>query len=226
MTKKKEKNIVEASIVMPAVSAEEAVRAWEGYQDLKKKIIDKNTDIQIIGKEEFLKKSYWRKLATFFNLTVKVVKEEKDTTMTTFDKDGKKVGNLVYNFTCMAKAPNGRSAVGTGSCEMYEKGYRNSIHNVRATAETRAFNRAVSNLVGGGEVSAEEVDQGSGGSSDRLASDAQKKFIFKLASNAGLKPAETKKFTKKKFKLDSFTELTASQASEVIESLQEKTNTH
>jgi hypothetical protein len=33
----------------------------------------------------------------------------------------------------------------------------NSLHNIRSTAETRAFNRAVSNLVGGGEVSADEI---------------------------------------------------------------------
>jgi hypothetical protein len=38
-----------------------------------------------------------------------------------------------------------------------EKGRKNTLHNTRSTAETRAFNRAVSNLVGGGEVSAEEV---------------------------------------------------------------------
>ena len=36
----------------------------------------------------------------------------------------------------------------------------NSIHNIRTTAETRAFNRAVSNLVGGGEVSADEIVSG------------------------------------------------------------------
>jgi len=34
---------------------------------------------------------------------------------------------------------------------------RNSRHNVRGTAHTRAYNRAVSNLIGGGEVSAEEL---------------------------------------------------------------------
>lgn len=33
-----------------------------------------------------------------------------------------------------------------------------SVHNVRSHAHTRAFNRAVSNLIGFGEVSAEEID--------------------------------------------------------------------
>ncbi|GIW70273.1 MAG: hypothetical protein KatS3mg101_1020 [Patescibacteria group bacterium] len=84
-----------------------------------------------------------------------------------------KIGKtFVWHFTCRAIAPNGRSAIGVGSCDAFEKAFKkngeyvdkfgrpanpNSIHNIRATAETRAFNRAVSNLVGGGEVSAEEV---------------------------------------------------------------------
>lgn len=159
------------SIVMPAVNAEQALEAWAKYQDLKSKIIDRAVDIQMIGDKEFLKKSYWRKIATFFNLSLDVVSEEHE-----------QVGKtIVWHFTCRATAPNGRSAIGTGSCDAFEKAilkdgkyvskfwnksingwdYReaqaNSIHNIRTTAETRAFNRAVSNLVGGGEVSAEEV---------------------------------------------------------------------
>lgn len=170
-------------IVMPAVTGEQALEAWEKYQDLKAKIIDRNTDVQIIQNKEFLKKSYWRKIATFFNLSVEVVEEHSEKLGHTF----------VWHFTCKAVAPNGRTAVGVGSCDAYEKAELrdgkymskgrvtkwgktpegksypqefewveaspNSIHNIRSTAETRAFNRAVSNLVGGGEVSAEEVDQ-------------------------------------------------------------------
>ncbi len=153
---------------MPAVTTEQAVKAWKKYQDLKQKIIDETTDIQVIQGKKFLKKSYWRKVATFFNLSVAVVKEKKEQIGKTF----------VWHFTCKAIAPNGRYAIGVGSCDAYEKAKKqnggyvsynrykkiwenaipNSIHNIRATAETRAFNRAVSNLVGGGEVSAEEVE--------------------------------------------------------------------
>lgn len=154
-------------IVMPAVNAEQAIKAWEQYQDLKKAIVDKDVDVQIIEGKEFLKKSYWRKVATFFNLTIEIVSESHE-----------QVGRtIVWHFTCKVIAPNGRSSIGTGSCDAFEKAklaegryvrynkfskkwedaIPNSIHNIRATAETRAFNRAVSNLVGGGEVSAEEV---------------------------------------------------------------------
>lgn len=168
------------AIVMPAVSAQEALHAWKAYEELKKSIVTKS-DIQNIQGKDFLKKSYWRKAATFFNLNVEVVEEKSEKMGRTF----------VWHFTCRATAPNGRSAIGTGSCDAYEKAtliegvymnekvvewkklpsgksvparsewvkaQPNSIHNIRSTAETRAFNRAVSNLVGGGEVSAEEVN--------------------------------------------------------------------
>ncbi|OGK69378.1 hypothetical protein A2313_03770 [Candidatus Roizmanbacteria bacterium RIFOXYB2_FULL_41_10] len=153
---------------MPAVSPEQALEAWKAYQALKTKIMEPS-DIQKIQGKDFLKKSYWRKIATFFNLTVDVVSEQRELIGKTF----------VWHFTCKATAPNGRSAIGTGSCDAFEKAkikdgeYQvynrfnrtwekavpNSIHNIRSTAETRAFNRAVSNLVGGGEVSAEEVSK-------------------------------------------------------------------
>ncbi len=163
-----DKSLAVHEIVMPAVSSQEAVRAWEQYQELKTKIVDPKVDVQVIEGKEFLKKSYWRKIATFFNLSVEVVEERKEQIGKTF----------VWHFTCKAIAPNGRFAVGVGSCDAFEKATKknggyvrwnkfkkvweeatpNSIHNIRATAETRAFNRAVSNLVGGGEVSAEEVE--------------------------------------------------------------------
>ena len=156
-------SIPDNSIVLPAVSADRALEVWQTYQELKKKIIEKE-DIQKIGNKEFLKKSFWRKLATFFNLSIDIVEEKKEILGRT----------LLYNFTVRATAPNGRSTTAVGSCDCYEKATRqgeiyvdargqkakpNSIHNTRSTAETRAINRAISNLVGGGEVSAEEVER-------------------------------------------------------------------
>jgi len=144
------KGLTKANIVMPAVSPEEAVKAWEEYLALKEKIA-KPEDKQVIQGKEFYKKSYWRKLATFFNLSVEVVEERQESLAD---------GNIVFHFTCKAIAPNGRYAIGAGTCDLMEKGYKNTIHNARSTAETRAFNRSVSNLVGGGEVSAEELENG------------------------------------------------------------------
>lgn len=144
----KEINQEQNSIVTPMVDAKQAIEAWDSYLELKKAII-KPDDVQAIQGKIFLKKSYWRKIATFFNLSVDVVTESKETD---------DAGNTTYHFVCKATAPNGRFAIGAGSCDVNEKGRANSIHNTRSTAETRAWNRAVSNLVGGGEVSAEEID--------------------------------------------------------------------
>lgn len=98
----------------------------------------------------FRKKSYWRAVCTAFNLTVELHQE----TMEVLD------GVLVVLVMYKATAPNGRVAFGDGACTAKEKrSGQDSIHNVRSHAHTRAFNRAVSNLVGFGEVSAEEVDK-------------------------------------------------------------------
>jgi hypothetical protein len=84
-----------------------------------------------------------------------------------------------------------------------------SVHNVRAHAHTRAFNRAVSNLVGFGEVSAEEVDsdddaaRASGSSSPRPAprathgatakiSEPQRRRLYAIGTNAGWTEPEIK----------------------------------
>jgi len=135
-------------IVMPAVSPEQALEAWKKYQALKEKIKTPE-DIQLINGKEYLKKSYWRKVARFFNLSIEIVDEKKEDL-----GDGK----FAYNFRARAIAPNGVFAEGAGSCDNSEKGINKSIHNTRTIAETRAWNRAVSNLVGAGEVSAEEMD--------------------------------------------------------------------
>lgn len=149
------------SIVMPEVNGSQALEVWKAYQELKTKIVEKS-DIQVIQGREFLKKSYWRKVATFFSLTIDVVSESHEQLGRT----------IVWHFTVKATAQNGRSSIGTGSCDAYEKAtlrdgqyvdkygkpaLPNSLHNIRSTAETRATNRAISNLVGGGEVSADEI---------------------------------------------------------------------
>lgn len=140
------------AIVMPAVSPQQALEAWRAYEALKQQIATPS-DIQIIyerGQEKkFYKKSYWRKVATFFNLTVEVV------------KDTQKIHDLPSGFAVSveyrATAPNGRCASGDGHCGTDESG-KDNFMQIAGIANTRGYNRAVSNLVGGGEVSAEEMD--------------------------------------------------------------------
>ena len=124
------------------------------------------------SEQKFRKKAYWRAVAIAFNLRVECVRSER---ISVGDDWGFEV---VYR----AIRPNGTYAEGDGGCMASEKvvyKWKNvdgrnvktdevdelkskqnaTIHNIRSHAHTRAFNRAVSNCVGFGEVSAEEVTQ-------------------------------------------------------------------
>lgn len=131
--------------LMPLGDAHEARAAIAAYEDLKRAIV-RPDDIQIIQGREFLKKSFWRRVAACFGLSAELVREER------LNLDGK----LAYRATYRAIAPNGRTMDGDGMCMQGEKGQMIE-HNIRAIAHTRAKNRAISDLVGGGEVSAEEM---------------------------------------------------------------------
>jgi hypothetical protein len=67
-------------------------------------------------------------------------------------------GDWGYTVIYRATAPDGRASEMDGSCMASEKrGAMCTVHNVRAHAHTRAKNRAISDLVGFGEVSADEL---------------------------------------------------------------------
>lgn len=145
----------QGSIVRASGDIAEALKEYQKIQQALDRAMP-DCIMKIQGRE-FRKKHYWRAIATAFNLNVECVKEER----TGGDFLEPNTGYLV---TYRATAPNGRYADGDGSCFSSEK--KNSVqktaHNIRSHAHTRAFNRAVSNLVGFGEVSADEVDQDAG----------------------------------------------------------------
>lgn len=57
------------------VNVDDAKAFMDNYQDLVEALLDP-TDYQKIGGKKFKKKSAWRKLATAFNITDEVVKED------------------------------------------------------------------------------------------------------------------------------------------------------
>ena len=130
----------------------DVLAALSEYQTIQANLDGAMKDMIIrVGGKLFRKKQYWRAIATAFNLDVTMTKEEKETG----------VDDWGYKVTYRATAPNGRVADGDGSCFVSEKyAGQKTVHNVRSHAHTRAFNRAVSNLVGFGEVSAEEMPRG------------------------------------------------------------------
>lgn len=106
-------------------------------------------DVQKEGGRTFKKKSGWRKLARHFNISSDVVRVEREM-----------VGNdFLATVTVRARGPWGQSAEAVGACGTDEATGRRTITiaDAIATAETRATNRAVSNLIAMGEVSAEEM---------------------------------------------------------------------
>lgn len=139
----------ERTVIKP-LPIDDVVEAFEAFQVIKRRLI-KAEDIQRIGNGEFVKKSGWRKVAMAFGLDDEIVSQD-------FDYDEK--GNITFaSFQVKAIAPNGRYATGWGSCALSERNFSKPNHDIPATAHTRAKNRAISDLVGGGEVSAEEMSQ-------------------------------------------------------------------
>lgn len=178
------------TISKPLVSAQEALKAWQDYQELATNICTED-DIQDIGGKQFKKKSFWRKIDKFFGLSLLLISEREEVknvlirkrvekrTKRNGDEYEKKIveveyysldttpdiGNdevlkktLVFKVIYRATAPNGQYMDGDGACDTWEKGYPNSLHDTRATAHTRAKNRAISDIAGFGETSAEEAD--------------------------------------------------------------------
>lgn len=139
---------VEASpIVVPAVTAEVMRESMRQFQSLKASLLDKSTDIATIQNKPFIKRSGWRKFALAFNVSDEITKEERDE----HDDD------FTWRIWVKVWAPNGRSVVGIGACSSEERDFAHLQHDVYATAHTRAKNRALSDLIGSGEVSWEEL---------------------------------------------------------------------
>ena len=98
---------------------------------------------------------------------------------------------IVFSAVYRAIAENGAYVDADGHADIWEKGYPNSYHNAKATAGTRAKNRAISDLVGGGEESAEEMSGKSEATAELIQSyetrlkdvvlSAMEKFEFKEA---------------------------------------------
>jgi len=146
------------ALAVPAKQAilipdERSVEAFAAYQRLQAQLDTalKDCTCKIKGKL-YRKKSYWRAVGMSFKLSVGLLQEQQLTAPNN-EKD------WGWMATYCARAMNGQYAVGDGACFASEKRGNDTVHNVRSAAHTRAYNRAVSNLVGFGEVSAEEFNR-------------------------------------------------------------------
>lgn len=143
--------IVEHSNAIQNFNVEEALAQWEAYQIFTEKLLDKSDYIDIKGKA-FKKKSAWRKYARAFNINTEIISRD----ITHNDK-----GVVTEaEFIVRATLPDGRHCDGWGNCSRREGNKNKPNHDIPATAMTRATNRAIADLIGAGEVTAEEVLRG------------------------------------------------------------------
>jgi hypothetical protein len=130
-----------------------AVDVMKQFQSLKRDLLNETEDIVTIAGKKHVKRSGWRKIALAFNISTSIVSVEHEKTDDRY----------IVRVRARATAPNGRFAEEIAVCDSseFEKGrLEATLHNIETKAATRAINRAVSDLVGGGEVSAEEAQQG------------------------------------------------------------------
>ena len=205
-------------IAKPNVQA--ALEVMKAFQELKQKVLDANDTVTISGKQ-YIKRSGWRKIAMAFNISTEVVKIERE-----------KIDDKTYvvRVIARARAPGGRVSEEAGVCDSteFERGnLQGTLHNIETKAVTRAINRAISNLVGGGEVSAEEIIKGP----DEIVKEREIKEEPQQKDppittrqinylNDLMKDKDVQELVNKMLNGRKLSELTKSEASQIIEEIQ------
>lgn len=137
------------------IDVDQAEAAYKAYVDLCNRILD-DKDYATIAGRKARKRSGWAKLRRFYGISAQIIKEERVPPLSEWEPGQA----FMYRFTIEAWLGR-RIEHGDGACESEELAGSNiapTEHNVRAKALTRAKNRATSDLIGGGEVSAEELE--------------------------------------------------------------------
>lgn len=124
---------------MPSVPS---ASMFKHIQNAALSVLEKSDYAMMQGKP-FIKKSGWRKIAFFFNISFEI----KDRIIQ-FDQS-----NNVQRaeFVVRAYMQSGRYSDGWGSCDRGEKRFSKPNHDIPTTAETRAKTRACQDLLGIGE---------------------------------------------------------------------------
>lgn len=133
----------------PITTVHQAVEQYHLYLQVCQALLT-DDDYAIIRGQKWRKRSGWAKLRRAFAVDIDIVREDK----LNLDDDWGVV------FTVRAILRNGRFEVADGSCmasELADSNIKPTFHNVRAKALTRAKNRASSDILGAGIVSAQEL---------------------------------------------------------------------
>ncbi len=160
------------------IEVDRLVAMVDAFDKFKSKVL-KDDDFWVDTRNDNkrrVKKSGWLKYALACNLNLEKIEERE------IDKEmppGSGDWVTIFHFDYRAIAQTGRFAEASGSASTSEReGSDKMIHDTRSLAQTRALNRAISNLVGGGEVSAEEAMD-----TDRRRVNANQSFVPKVDSD-------------------------------------------
>ncbi|GAB2226896.1 hypothetical protein Droror1_Dr00008693 [Drosera rotundifolia] len=115
------------------------VDLFKEYQSAALGVLEKS-DYTMISGNPFIKKTGWRKIAFYFNISFEI----KDKSIE-FD-ESRNVQRA--EFVVRAFMQGGRFSDGWGSCERREKRFTKPNHDIPSTAETRAKNKACQDLLG------------------------------------------------------------------------------
>ena len=99
-------------------------------------ILDKNDYIIIHGNPVIIK-SWYRKLALILWISTQIIHERRIIN----------TNEIIYEFTVRATAPSWRYSEASSSCSSKEREFNHIENDVRATAQTRASNRAIHDLI-------------------------------------------------------------------------------
>lgn len=155
-------------IVAPMVDVKQAIEVFNKFTEFKQKLLS-NDDYLYIGKDgkptvkkpsasEYIKKSGWRKFSTVFNLDCQILGKSREVHE---DPEGL---YYVWTYVVRVTAPNGRfqdaEGAATSRDPFFTKGGKQipEEKNIMLKAQTIGFNRAISDLIGGGAKTAEELE--------------------------------------------------------------------
>jgi hypothetical protein len=214
----KEEQNTTSIVLMPNIKG--TVEAMHEFQRLKREVLDTNDTVMISGKL-FIKRSGVRKIEMAFGITHEIVSVKRE-----------KVGDVwIVEVVARARTPLGRVSEDVAVCDSTEfltGKLKGTLHNIESKATTRAINRAVLDLVGGGEVSAEEVTQGPEVEiTEAKETQTQKEPPEKLTQKQFnylqmlMKDEQVERFVEKKLNGRKLSEITKSEASDIIDEITE-----
>ena len=140
-------NTGEITVLRPVENIDSIKSALFDIEKIKDSLLTKE-DIVNIKWKNYIKKRWFRKLAIAFSISTEIINEKR----IIYDDI------IIYDFTVRATSPLWRYVEASASCSSDERIFNHLNNDVRATSQTRATNRAISDLIGLWEVSFEEMN--------------------------------------------------------------------